>query len=160
MFVPGVDQAVTAFLFGCVALSIAPAKGKIVAKWNPLLYAVALGVALLGGLFGGMIGISRGGSCLKCEIMLLQPIWRLGRYTSRWDVAIELSPSSRRSAYTPFLHITQVERFWLPRSERGFLDTGLFRAVIRIANRPSSVQKKCFLFYRLRNRGTKALALQ
>jgi hypothetical protein len=45
---PGVDQAVTAFLFGCVALSIAPAKAKIVAKWNPLLYAVALGVALLG----------------------------------------------------------------------------------------------------------------
>jgi hypothetical protein len=49
---------IAAFLLGCVALSIAAAGVKIVPKWNPLLYCLALAVAFLGGLWGRTIGVT------------------------------------------------------------------------------------------------------
>jgi len=83
---PGVDQAamvpvmrrmqsvelaylvpmIAAFLFGCVALSIAAARVKIVPKWNPLLYCLALAVAFLGGIWGETIGITHRMVGLAC----------------------------------------------------------------------------------------------
>jgi hypothetical protein len=75
---PGIDQAamipvmqrmqtvelvylvpmISAFLLGSVALSIVAALLKIVPKWNPLLYCLALAVAVLGGMRHETIGVT------------------------------------------------------------------------------------------------------
>jgi hypothetical protein len=77
---PGVDQAamplmqrmqtvdlrflvpmILSFLLGCVALAIGAAAAKVVSKWNPLLYALAVAVALMGrvmGVPGRVVGLT------------------------------------------------------------------------------------------------------
>jgi hypothetical protein len=69
---PGIDQAamlkvmqrmqtvdlrflipmILSFLLGCVGLAIGAALAKVVSKWSPLLYAMAVAVAVLGGAMG------------------------------------------------------------------------------------------------------------
>ena len=75
---PGIDQAamlpvlqkmqsvdllyvlpmILAFLLGCLALAIGAAREEIVPKANPLLYGLAIAIALAGRIFGKSIGIS------------------------------------------------------------------------------------------------------
>jgi hypothetical protein len=49
---------IAAFLLGSVALSIGAARGSIVPKWKPLLYAVALAVAIIIGPRAAVFGVT------------------------------------------------------------------------------------------------------
>lgn len=49
---------IAAFLAGCIALAIGMAREKIVSRWNPMLYVLALGVAVIGGPLASTIGLT------------------------------------------------------------------------------------------------------
>jgi hypothetical protein len=108
---PGIDQAamlpvmarmqtvdllyllplIAAFLFGCVALSIAAARLQIVSRWNPLLYVLCLAIALAGNGLRLAFGVSGRAIGLTCLGLLSLSIAWIG-------LAIEASARSNRAA--------------------------------------------------------------
>ena len=75
---------ILAFLLGCFALAVGAAKEKIVPKANPLLYALAVAVALGGPLLGESMGLNArfvGLALLTCLSVSMAwigiSIWRL-----------------------------------------------------------------------------------
>ena len=69
---------ILAFLIGCTALAIGAAKENVVLRANPLLYALAIGVALGGGMFGGSIGVNARIVGLTCLAFLSASIAWIG----------------------------------------------------------------------------------
>ena len=95
---PGIDQAamlsvmqrmqsvdllfllpmILAFLAGCITLAIGATQEEIVRKANPLLYALAIGIALAGGILGKPMGLSARIIGLTCLALLSASIAWIG----------------------------------------------------------------------------------
>ena len=76
---------VSAFFIGGAWLSVVLARRAVVSRWNPKLYAIALGVAVLPAMFarvGGAsprrLGLVALGSVSAAQIWIGVALWRLG----------------------------------------------------------------------------------
>jgi hypothetical protein len=49
---------VVAFLAGCIALAVGMSRENIVPRWNPMLYALAFGIAVIGGPMANSVGLT------------------------------------------------------------------------------------------------------
>lgn len=49
---------IAAFFFGCISLAVGMARERIISRWNPRLYIIAFGVAVVGGPLASTVGLT------------------------------------------------------------------------------------------------------